>query len=79
MPAQNNANNRCPRCHMGKLMIDNDVAACLDCGYYRSAEHQPGPMLSRVSAAAVPVFAGIRGHDPIPHFSLAQLPSTMAL
>ena len=79
MPAQNNANNRCPRCHTGKLLIDHDVAACLDCGYYHSSEHQPGPMLSRVSAAAVPIFAGIRGRDSIPHFSLAQLPSAMAL
>ena len=79
MPAQNNAKTRCPRCYAAQMITDHDVAVGLDCGCYHSSEHEPGPMLSRISAAAVPVFAGVRGHDPIPRFSLAQLPSAMVL
>ena len=73
------SNANCGRCHTGQIAIDDDIAACLDCGSYRSSEFRPGTMLPRVSAAAIPAFNGIRGHDPIPHFSLSQLPEPITL
>lgn len=71
MHAQNKDNNRCTRCHTGRIVTDGDVASCLDCGSYHSSEHRPGPMLNRVSAAAVPIFAGIRNREAIPRLILS--------